>query len=543
MEDNIKVGIVLNAGEVPLWIYRVIEKILHSEYAEIKLIIDFYDKTADNNNSKPFFYRLHERLDRLIFGSRIDYDKQVGVSEMLAGITRISIDSTYSRSNAGNSFEQISQYNVDLILNFTTLSFAGSSDDMVKYGIWQYGFENKKLTERISNGYWEMVKQIPALEVVLRCSNSAFGKEAIIFRSWIPVNFNSILLNLDHAYGLCSVIVPRLLRGLYRRGNDGFNKLVLKYNNTAEEYPDRDYLPPTNFTALKNMLLIAFRYIYSRVIYSTRWKWFLAFAFDKDPLRSTPGSFQVLIPPEDRFWADPFAICKNGKIFIFIEEFIFRKNKGHIAMLELDKDGKLVRIEKILENKYHMSYPFLYEYNNSYYMIPETHENRTVQLYTCVEFPVKWHFVMNLMENIAAMDTTLLFHNNKWWLFTAVNESSNFPDFVELFLFYSTDLFTTEWMPHPGNPIVSDVRNARPAGSIFMHENKIYRPSQDCSGRYGSAYNLNQIIELSETAYEEVLISKTKADWEPGLKGTHTFNFSNNFIIIDAYRFGKRFNL
>jgi len=541
MKDTIKIGIILNDGDVSLWICRVIEKILDSEYAEIKVVIDHQEKIDSNKTKKSFFYNLHERLDELVFNSRIDYNKHVSVSEILAGITRISIDSDLCKNSSGNAFHEISKYDADIFLNFTSLSFSESVLNHARFGIWRYSIEDKTITKRISNGYWEMVKRIPALEVVLRTSNSTFGNDTAIYRSWIPANYNSIHLNQDHAYGLCSVIIPRLLKQLYQSGFDTLNKLAVKYKITDEEYSGSDFHPPSNRVAFKNMLTIVFRYIYNRLVYKNSWNWFLAFTFDKNPFNSAPESFQVLVPPKDRFWADPFAICRNGKIFIFIEEFLYRTNKGHITMLELDINGKLLHTEKILENHYHMSYPFLFEYNGNYYMIPETYENKTIQLYTCKEFPGKWNFVMNLMENIAAMDTTLFFHNNKWWLFTALNESYNFPDFVELFLFYSTDLFTTEWIPHPNNPIVTDVRNARPAGSIFLHENRIYRPSQDCSGRYGSAYNLNQIIELSETAYEEVLVSKTKADWEPDLKGTHTFNFHNNFIIIDAYRFCKRF--
>jgi uncharacterized pyridoxamine 5'-phosphate oxidase family protein len=140
------------------------------------------------------------------------------------------------------------------------------------------------------------------------------------------------------------------------------------------------------------------------------------------------------------------------------------------------------------------------------------------------------------------MDTTLFFYENKWWLFTAISESSGFQDYVELFLFHSERLFTTEWIPHPDNPINTDIRSARPAGKIFTHENKIYRPSQDCAGIYGRAINVNQVNILSEKSYNEILISRTEATWEPDLKGTHTFNFDSDCIVTDAFRINKRIN-
>jgi hypothetical protein len=102
---------------------------------------------------------------------------------------------------------------------------------------------------------------------------------------------------------------------------------------------------------------------------------------------------------------------------------------------------------------------------------------------------------------------------------------------------------TTNWTPHPSNPIITDVRTARPAGRIFIHDQKIYRPSQDCSGSYGKAFNLNEITILNEREYSEKMISKIGAKSESGQAGTHTFNFDENITLIDVYTFCKRFSL
>jgi hypothetical protein len=191
-----------------------------------------------------------------------------------------------------------------------------------------------------------------------------------------------------------------------------------------------------------------------------------------------------------------------------------------------------------------MSYPFIFELNDSYYMIPESKGDRNIQLYRCKNFPDKWEFVMNIMENIYATDTTLFFYNHKWWLFTAVDElkSPSIP-FSELFLYFTDDLFSGHWQSHPMNPIVTDIKTSRPAGKIFILNNKIYRPSQDCSGSYGKAFNLNQITELSESDYEEILVSKVEPGWNKEIIGTHTFNFNKQIIVIDASPLKKRLNL
>ena len=60
--------------------------------------------------------------------------------------------------------------------------------------------------------------------------------------------------------------------------------------------------------------------------------------------------------PKDSFFADPFVIKNNGKIFIFFENYFYKKNKGKIGILELKKN-KLVNYKTILDEKFHLSFP------------------------------------------------------------------------------------------------------------------------------------------------------------------------------------------
>ena len=212
-------------------------------------------------------------------------------------------------------------------------------------------------------------------------------------------------------------------------------------------------------------------------------------------------------PRADIFWADPFVIADDDGYYIFVEEFIYRKNRAHISVLKLDKDGNFLNSRKIIERPYHMSYPFIFKIDDTYFMIPETCKNRTIELYKCIEFPYKWEFDRNIMENISAVDTTLFHYNNKWWLFTAVDQTANISGCsAELFLFFTDDILSGKWESHPLNPIVSDIRTARPAGNIFIQDGKICRPSQNCSGRYGIGFNINHITKLTEHEYEETLL-------------------------------------
>jgi hypothetical protein len=530
MKDSVKVGIILNSPIVPSWIYRVVKNIVESEFAEIKLVV-YNSEVVEKDIDKPFFYSLHEKIEQFIFGGRIDFNKNASLSGILQGVSDISI-----YPDSMNAFDEILLYRLDVILNFSSLVINQPGLNLSRYGVWSCAVENQGIFEGRSNLYWKVVAKSPVIIASIYCSNGeGFGSKTVIHSSWLATNFNSTLLNFDQGFELCSLIILRLIKGIYLLGSEYINTLVLKYNQINNDTEISLKPLPSNSLAIKNLCNSLFRLFCGRFTFNEKWRWFLMYKYNSSPFPEDIKSYASLIPPKDRFWADPFIVSKNNKKFIFIEELLFVNNRGHITLLELDNSGKLIDKETIIEKSYHMSYPFVFEFDNEYYMIPETSENRTIELYKSEGFPRKWNFVMNLMENVNAKDTTLFFYNNKWWLFTAINESTIPSDYVGLFLFYSDDLMTMNWLPHPYNPIVTDIRTARPGGKIFTYDNKIYRPSQDCSVRYGRAFNINQIISLSETAYEEVLISKTEANWSLNLKGTHTFNFDDNFSVIDVY--------
>ena len=79
-----------------------------------------------------------------------------------------------------------------------------------------------------------------------------------------------------------------------------------------------------------------------------------------------------IFPPEDRFWADPFIVDYAGQNFLFVEEFIYKKHKGHISVIELDQSGGVRKHYPILETDYHLSYPCVFNHLGTYYMVPES---------------------------------------------------------------------------------------------------------------------------------------------------------------------------
>ena len=246
------------------------------------------------------------------------------------------------------------------------------------------------------------------------------------------------------------------------------------------------------------------------------------------------SAFKPLIPPPDRYWADPFIYEEGNRCYVFIEEKIYQTGLGHITCFELDTNGDLISNKIILKRPYHLSYPFLFKYQDQLYMLPETAGNRTLEVYRCVRFPYQWGFVKNLMQDIYAVDATLLEYENKWWLFTNVKQTDNSSSLDKLYLFWADNPLSQNWTPHPLNPVVNDARTARPAGNIFFRNGNLIRPSQDNSVRYGKVLNFNRITKLSEIEYKEECVVRFEPPHRTKILATHTFNKNGDLTIIDA---------
>ncbi|HRD78851.1 MAG TPA: formyl transferase, partial [Hyphomicrobiaceae bacterium] len=91
------------------------------------------------------------------------------------------------------------------------------------------------------------------------------------------------------------------------------------------------------------------------------------------------------------------------------------------------------------------------------------------------------------------------------------------------------------WQPHPGNPLVTDARRARPAGELFREGGRLYRPVQDCSGGYGSALAINEIERLDTTGFRERQVLHTRFAPSERTLGPHTLNVVGDFELIDLF--------
>lgn len=202
-----------------------------------------------------------------------------------------------------------------------------------------------------------------------------------------------------------------------------------------------------------------------------------------------------------RFVADPFLYFSDNTYFIFYEAMDMNLKRAKICYSYSSDLKNWIYGGIAISEKYHLSYPYLFEYNNKIFLIPETHQKCEVRLYECLDFPNQWEYRHTLLKG-KYCEPSIVFHDSNWYLFLTEMDSSC------LRLFYS-DQLTDNWKEHPKSPIVlNDKSKARSAGRIINYKSSLYRFSQDCTNIYGENIRAHNIKIMSKLEYKEEEYSK-----------------------------------
>jgi hypothetical protein len=238
--------------------------------------------------------------------------------------------------------------------------------------------------------------------------------------------------------------------------------------------------------------------------------------------------------PVDGYLADPFVFSHEGRNIVFVERFDFKDKKGKIAAYEI---GNFLpkNLGIVIEEDFHLSYPYIFKNNNNMYLIPESSQNKDIRLYECESFPNKWKLKSIILKDVSAADSMVLKSENKWWLLTNLNPSNLSDHCSELFIFSSNDLLNGPWVPHVNNPIFLDPANAR-NGGILIDEEIIYRVSQKQGhGVYGQNIQINKILELNDKNYAEEVMSKDSGVNIRNTEQSHHLHANATYTVYDKW--------
>jgi hypothetical protein len=186
---------------------------------------------------------------------------------------------------------------------------------------------------------------------------------------------------------------------------------------------------------------------------------------------------------------------------MFFEVLNKATDQGDIGLATSTDTLKWDYKQIVLDESFHLSYPYVFKWKGEYYMLPETGESNSIRLYKAAEFPTRWEYMSTLLGGSSFVDPSIFEYKGKLWLFVTSNDNGNKNN--NLRLFYADDL-TEKWTEHPRSPVIENNPDiARPGGRVLVLGDRIIRYAQDDYPRYGSQVRAFLISELTTSSYKE----------------------------------------
>ena len=547
----LRVGIMLDSWKTSAWVAGLVEELQRSDFARVDLVIlntpaapkrPPFSKRLKNHWKLTLFHR-YEQWDYRRNKTTPDAKAETDLSGLLAGTEHITVEPTrkgFSDYLREEDLAAIRQANLDVIFRFGFRILRGEVLDVPRYGIWSFHHGDNLHYRGGPPLFWEVYEGNPVSGTILQILTSTLDGGKVLYRGHSATNLRSLYRNRNPIYWKTAEFALRRLRDVNDHGWEYIQSLPT-YNEVGPGAEKIYRTPHAGQMAifLGRLFGRAVRASVTSRLHGGYDQWFLAARRRTSAHRfDDPTGYKVVRPPGDRFYADPFLFERDGKTFLFFEDYRFHEGRALICCAEVMPDGTLGEIAEVLRRPYHLSYPFVFELNGEVYMIPETRENKTVELYRAAEFPGCWVLEKVLLEGVSAVDATIHCQDGRIWMFVGLS-SGRYSSCDELAIFSATSLLGP-WVPHPGNPVISDVRRARPAGALFVEDGKLMRPSQDCAKAYGYALVFSEVQTLNETEYKERVIGRLDPTWTPKNRGTHTYTRTAAFEVIDG-NFPARF--
>jgi hypothetical protein len=421
--------------------------------------------------------------------------------------------------------QEIRKLNFDVLIRCGSGILRGEILNAATFGIISFHHADNRINRGGPAGFWEVYLRQESTGFTIQQLTEELDGGNVLFRGHLPTK-SLHLLNQAALYEKSNFYLKALLIELAE---------TLKLPETLESYPYCSPLYkrpdlPVLFNYFVSVVVTVFAGYANHILLKKVRRWSVAFSFSDWRNLVMWRAVKIKNPP-NHFLADPFVVSFENENYCFVEDYDYSESRACIAAYKL-YEKYAERIGEVIVEPFHLSYPYIFEYESKYYMCPESAENKDIRLYECESFPRSWKLKKIVMSNVSAADTMIFEKDGTWWLFTNIDPTSLEDHCSELFIYYADNPLTDEWTPHPKNPIFVNSMKARNGGILFDGD-QIYRVSQQQGyDRYGKAASINKIMRLSKTDYVEETLFKIEPGFNKAL-GTHHMHSNGKVTVFD----------
>ena len=526
---HIGFGIICEDSWLYAWQKTTLEKLMSENDVELKLVV--FHNNRENEIGKtgnPSWLWKYYR-NRVLKKSSIL--KLQDSKTLFEGVHKIQSKVAESHNTKGvledADLQKIAEAGLDFIINFSSAEDLGRLLSIPRYGVWAYHFGNPEKHTQEAPFFWEIYHQRFISSAYLLCLSDGGIGEELLCQGHLKAN-SSQRKNIDNLLGECTSwplkMCVDLRNGQIKNLGDS-NHIVRRKVSIVPSNLQIVLFPIIQF---KLRLKQAFKLLF----YTDYWNIGVVHAPISEFLNAGKKHEVNWFPnmPKNKFMADPFGLFLEDRFHIIYEDLKFEEGIGKTASF-LYKEGEYTENKIVIDEEFHMSYPFLLQHKDDIYCIPETYQAKQVRLYKSRKFPSHWELEKVLIEDYAGIDSTLFNYKGTWYLFST--DKDNGPHY-NLNIHFADDLFGV-WEPHPKNPVKTDIRSVRPAGTLFEEAGELFRPSMDYSEKIEGRITINKIRILSKLDFlEEVQQVLQPFQNSYFSDKTHTLSKMGQYTLVDG---------
>ncbi len=534
---GLKFGIMLNSMTVQKWQYESLKSLL--DLPKVDAVVIILNDTPGVKRKNFFSRVLNYKWHNFLFNQYYRYFfkpvvfRYTSVKELLKDIPLIKIKPIKKKSSeyfSETDIDQIRNYQPDFIIKFGFGIIRGEILNSAPLGIWSFHHGDEQKFRGVPPGFWEVYYKDHRTGAILQRLTEKLDGGVILRKGIFKTVEHSWKGNLEQAISYSKHWPAHVCNEIMDQGTFPDQTEGVSTNAPLYKVPGN-----TTFAIfLLKSIVNRIKFHLNELFYCENWQLGIIKARTADIL----GSLQYDIDLEevdflaaknsDHYFADGFAVKDGERLLLLFENYSYKNRMGHLSSVWFnEREYTFTEPVTILKEPWHLSYPFVFKYKGATYCLPECKDHKNVELYKLDTVSMKLVHVRTLIKDIEAVDPSLIYHQNRWYLFFTAGYATN----TELHIWHADEL-EDEFKPHVLNPVKSNVSNSRPAGSLFYLDGKLYRPSQDCSRSYGGRIIINEVKILSEESFLESTVNVLEPP--EGFQGIHNLSFAGDSMLFDC---------
>ena len=542
--SKLKVAVIVDSTMASINIYDLVKwgktqnhiEISHLIINNKKVIKDEFTFSASNLNHlfRSSLFRLICKIESIKIKKNPKYEDSFKLHDLSNYIkTNIQVYPVISKSSSDYSYndidiKKIKEHEFDVIIQCARGVISGDVLTVSKYGVISLSQYSDKFDYSEYDIFWKIYERKDSTSFFIKQLNE--GNDRLLLKGNITTQ----------TYYMLGLISRNEKKYYY------LQQILLNIAKNREIHYDVNVFPCFENRSAPGiqiqinyffcLILRQLREVFNNNLYKKEFR--VAFSFSN--WRDVDMSKGIKIDnPQSHYLADPFVVDYKNQNYCFVEDFDCSISRGCIVVYELFKD-RTNRLGTAIVEPFHLAYPYIFQYNFKLYICPDSSNNKDIRLYECESFPLKWKLKKILISNIDAADSNLFEKDGLWWLFTNPDGNNKGYHSQELCIYYSDNLLSDDWTPHPKNPIYVDSMRARNGGILFDND-MVYRVSQQPGiNIYGKSTSINLITILTKTDYNEEMLHTIEPTFFSGIEGTHHMHSSGNVTVYDFINKIKR---